>query len=251
MDGTWLDRLARDMTRAEPRRSILGGASGLVAALLLPRQVFACKKLGKTCSKDKDCCDGAKCKHDKCKCKTSWKDCDGDGKCEDLDADNDNCGACGATCPFLQACCDGVCVDVTSDPENCGFCGNACDANETCCRSRCVDLQSDHLNCGACGNECATSSDQCIDGVCTPFICTAGENHCFSPTSYCNSQIGCHCLERSSNGKTRCAMLSCGFLCDDDADCSDAGAGAFCASGGDFCCTGANGHNVCAVPCTK
>ena len=69
-----------------------------------------CKKVGKKCDKNKDCCDGARCKGKKCTCKSGLDECG--GKCFDLDRDDQHCGACSTACVSPDACCDGVCSTI-------------------------------------------------------------------------------------------------------------------------------------------
>lgn len=115
MDSRSFDAFTRHLAGALPRRGALGLATGAIATLYL-RQAHpieaGCKKVGKKCDKNNDCCDGAKCKggkKGKCRCKSGRQDCDGDGKCENLNTDEVNCGACGVVCIPPNQCCDGVC----------------------------------------------------------------------------------------------------------------------------------------------
>ena len=114
MDPRIFDGLARHLATARIRRRAVGPLAGIASALFLSRRevTAGCKKVGRKCDKNKDCCDGAKCKggkHGKCRCKSGRQDCDGDGKCENLNTDETNCGACGVVCIPPDACCDGVC----------------------------------------------------------------------------------------------------------------------------------------------
>lgn len=52
--------------------------------------------------------------------------------CTDVLASRNNCGACGARCPFGQLCCGGRCTAVAYDAENCGACRRACPAGVRC-----------------------------------------------------------------------------------------------------------------------
>jgi hypothetical protein len=95
------------------RRFGVGAATSLVATMLVSRPALACKKVGRKCDKNKDCCDHAKCKGDKkdkkgkCRCKSGYKECN--KRCYDLDKDPQNCGSCGNACVPPDACCDGQC----------------------------------------------------------------------------------------------------------------------------------------------
>ena len=112
--------------------------------------------------------------------------------------DQQNCGACGATCEPTQVCsngqcgsqcsggttlCSGHCVDTKTDPKNCGRCGgppdggscpfcqsgkcvSECTAPQENCNGSCVDVTSDSKNCGSCGHECPASRPLCNKGTC-------------------------------------------------------------------------------------
>lgn len=116
--------------------------------------------------------------------------------CVDLQADEQNCGACGVACVQGERCtagacgtqctagqrsCDGSCVDLATDVNNCGGCGRRCPAGNVCvggvcsltcepgrvsCGGACVDLRTDEANCGVCGNICTAVTQQCVDGAC-------------------------------------------------------------------------------------
>jgi hypothetical protein len=93
------------------------------------------------------------------------------------------CGSCGAyvCCASSTACCNGTCTAVNADPNNCGACGNVCGGSTpvciqgTCgncpptaptfCSGVCTYLGHDSANCGACGNVCPPQF-ACAAGVC-------------------------------------------------------------------------------------
>ena len=145
MDDQHFDTLTRRLGSITNRRSLLGAvATALLGRSALPESVLACKKVGKMCDKNKDCCDGARCKGDtkdkkgKCKCKSGWKDCDGDKKCERLNTD-EHCGSCGNACTPVQGCCEGTsCIELVDNNEHCGACGNACPAGTFCDSVTCI-----------------------------------------------------------------------------------------------------------------
>jgi hypothetical protein len=65
MDERRFDRIARRLGHGIPRRPLIAAAAATVlAALQRPQSALACKKVGKKCDKNNDCCDGARCKGD-------------------------------------------------------------------------------------------------------------------------------------------------------------------------------------------
>jgi hypothetical protein len=143
----------------------------------------------------------------------------------DIHTDNDNCGACGKTCPWDSQCvagsctcmattCGSICVKLDENPENCGACGHACDATQWCnhgtcaavcagtlCDGWCTDLLRNDYACGACGHECG-AAESCVDGVCA-----------------CNGTMcGAACVDVSSSA-TDCG--TCGHTCADGQCCTD------------------------------
>ena len=194
IDGERIDVLARLVAGGWPRRRLLGGlAAGLAAPLLGRfggRAAAACKKVGRPCDRNGDCCAGAECRGGKCRCKTGRNECA--GKCFNLDTDETRCGTCSRRCGAGETCCGGACVDLRTDPANCGACGTACSESEACrfggvcascfpqtaCDGLCVDLTSDRGNCGACGVECDGINAICGNGFCRFCDLLAGERPC-------------------------------------------------------------------------
>ncbi len=136
----WIEAITRHLaTELGRRRFGIAAATSLVATMLASRPALACKKVGRKCDKNTDCCDGATCKKGKCSCKNRFTKCN--KKCYDLDKDETHCGNCNTTC----------------------------DPSETCCSGDCVDLQHNTLHCGACNAPCPDPIDYaCIDGECIP-----------------------------------------------------------------------------------
>jgi hypothetical protein len=192
MDEHRFDALARTLAAGMPRRRALGATVAGVAASVFgstPRALAACKKVGRRCDKNKDCCDGAECRGEDCRCKNGRDECA--GKCFNFDTDERHCGACDNACAAGEACCAGACVDLDTDATNCGACGVDCPPEEACrfggCRScfpqtacdgDCVDLTSDRDHCGACGIECARPFEVCGQGFCRACDLLAGERPC-------------------------------------------------------------------------
>jgi len=192
-----IDALARSLAAGLPRRRLLGGiTAGLLSSPLgnRPRDAAAggCKKPGKKCDKNKDCCDGAKCTGGECRCKSGREECA--GKCFKLNTDEQHCGDCGTECGAAETCCGGTCVDLRTDSANCGGCGTACSETEACrfggvcascfpqtaCGGVCVDLTADPDNCGECGTECEGINEICGNGFCRDCDLLAGERPCLS-----------------------------------------------------------------------
>jgi hypothetical protein len=136
MDGERFDGIVRALARVRSRRGVAGiAASVLGAAFLAPESSLACKKVGKKCDKNKDCCDGATCKggkNGKCRCKGGRTECG--GKCFDLESDGQHCEGCGVTCADGEACVGGVCAEggCTAALDSCAAGGSAGTACMTC-----------------------------------------------------------------------------------------------------------------------
>jgi hypothetical protein len=112
MNVHWFARFAQRLSGEVGRRQTFHLVGGALAAALLNHESAAagCKKVGKKCDRNKDCCDGARCKggkNGKCRCKGGFSTCN--KKCHDLNQDDRNCGACGNTCLAPNKCCDGEC----------------------------------------------------------------------------------------------------------------------------------------------
>jgi hypothetical protein len=172
LDGSRFDALARALStsRRKAIQTLFGGAIGALLAVRAQDKAFAgCKKVGKKCDKNNDCCDGAKCKggkKGKCRCKSGLSECDGEKTCRDLNTDINHCGACGNACLPDEPCCDGDCSNLQLDPTNCGACGTTCPEDENCCNGACTDIERDDDNCGSCGFKCPPGKG-CLNGTCS------------------------------------------------------------------------------------
>jgi hypothetical protein len=185
MNTSRFDGFLRRVTQALSRRQILSAFTlVLTPGLILPEHALACKNAGKKCDKNKDCCDGARCKggkKGKCRCKSGLNECG--GKCQNLDTDGNHCGSCNAGCATGIPCTNGACcVPITrAFEESRGSCASSdacCDAG-TCCtfldgggpESKCFDLLTHQTACGA---TCETVVNclnfqpdrQCVNGEC-------------------------------------------------------------------------------------
>jgi len=232
MDHQRFDQFARSLASGMGRRRLLGALAAAMPAAglgLRPEGAAAgCKKVGKKCDKNSDCCDGARCGGGKCKCKGSRKECD--GKCYKLNNDEKHCGRCNNKCRSDEKCRDGVCEETGGGNGGGGGTGG-CDP--------------------ACG-----ATEECVDGVCTtpPGGCPPGADSCSGNGNvFCGDTPGCTC-NQTTEGVTRCADgpipgVFCGS-CQTSADCAEYGADAFCArsTNTDVCC-GPDAQNFCRLPC--
>ena len=236
IDGERIDVLARLVAGGWPRRRLLGGlAAGLAAPLLGRfggRAAAACKKVGRPCDRNGDCCARARCAGGECACKAGFDACA--GHCYDLDADEGRCGGCATACAAGEACCGGVCVALDDDPDHCGGCGTRCaeictvDLDGTrrcrgprcCSEGKCVDdLNSNPDHCGACNNACP-NGQMCCGGTC--IYTTFDEANCGA------------CGRACGTGRT-CCSGSCVDLEQSETDCGTCGEAC---PGGETCCDG-------------
>jgi hypothetical protein len=122
MDAGRFDSLARSLTAARSRRgtlvAALGGAVGLLG-LVHPQEAAARKK------KKKPCPPCRKRKKGKCKPQPAGTPCTAfaggacqNGACVNLQGDEANCGALGATCAPTHVCQAGACFPVSTCPGN-------------------------------------------------------------------------------------------------------------------------------------
>jgi hypothetical protein len=153
MNERRFDTIARGMAGPLPRRPLVGALVGaLLAAWATPEHALACKHEGRKCDKNKDCCNGARCKggkNGKCRCKGGFTKCGND--CVNLDNNENHCGACNIACGPGETCCTFI--------------------GDTGPETECFDLSSQQT---ACGTSCDTVVNcrnfdpdrQCIDGEC-------------------------------------------------------------------------------------
>ena len=150
MEQRRFDNLAREVasglrSRRGLAKLLAGGMlAGLVGSGGAAETVAACRKIGTTCRRARQCCGivgTVVCKRGRCRCAGSqFKDCDGDGRCEDLAFDDNHCGACNTACPANEtcfgSCCrplNASCIDVCTANSGCSACcAGFCDAVGTC-----------------------------------------------------------------------------------------------------------------------
>lgn len=215
MEDKRIDAVARTLAASLPRRGVIASAVAVLAgSLRAPLPVAAaCKKPGKKCDKNQDCCNGATCKGNTCACKNGRDECGND--CVNLASDEKHCGRCNQRCAAEEICRDGACG-----------CDPACASTEECLSGVCTTPPGG----------CPPGADSCSGGG------TVG----------CAGGGTCKCSQ-STEGATLCGDTSttgavCG-QCESSADCASFGAGAFCvATGSNFCC-GPDAQNVCRLPC--
>jgi hypothetical protein len=182
MDGLRFDTLVRTLatSRRTTRKTLLGAGLGLLLAGRRRDAAANCKKVGRSCTGDDDCCKDALCRlSGVCECEAGFTDCS--GKCKDLSTDKKHCGACNNDCGRGGTCCSGDCAgDFQTDPDHCGGCGNFCRGicsdipgqppqchGPRCCGDgECVeDVQANDDHCGACDNACR-EGETCCAGAC-------------------------------------------------------------------------------------
>jgi len=243
MDQRPIDHFARLLAGGVDRRRLIGSLAALLAGLSRPPAALAaCKKVGRKCDKNQDCCDHADCKGGKCKCRKGYKECQ--GRCYDLDKDEKHCGTCTTKCAVGETCRDGRC-DPAQLPPPPGPCQPDC-AGTTCGDDGCGG------SCGACGG-----GETCDGGTCVAVSCPADAAVCpfDGPLTPC-PDLGPNCIcQPTTEGTVRCADFGdatgsvCG-QCQSSADCVALGFGpdAFCAKTTGECC-GPDADNVCRRPC--
>jgi hypothetical protein len=172
VDEQRFDNLARQLRHGMPRRPLIAAmAMTVLATLQRPQSALACKKVGRKCDKNKDCCDGARCKggkKGKCRCKSGFTKCN--KKRFDLDKDEKHCGSCNTVCAPGATCQDGICACARNDDAfACGtsgvVCGPPCAENEACVDGACVSCAE------ACDDESCTRCFRLADGA---TICGSG-----------------------------------------------------------------------------
>lgn len=168
-------------------------------------------------------------------CPAPYATCSGkSGLCNtNLAVDNDNCGACGNSCPkpngvgsATMACIGGQCQLFCTDSQHADCNGLSDDGCET-------DTTYDSANCGGCGNAC-NAGEVCWQGVCG------------CPPGYAQCGLGCVQLD---GDPTNCG--ACGQKCtvpeadaDVDAGFWPCGAGVLPPNVGAACIASA-----CAIDC--
>ncbi len=116
---------------------------------------------------EQGCKTGADCPSGVCLPDRSCQGCTADAQCAaGKVCQNGTCvGSCGAgtQCATGQTCCpSGRCENLVASANNCGACGITCGAGQACCNSQCKALTT-RTDCGGCGVVCGV--DQFCDGT--------------------------------------------------------------------------------------
>ncbi|MER2565381.1 MAG: EGF domain-containing protein [Myxococcaceae bacterium] len=136
-------------------------------------------------------------------------------------------------CAGTLTSCNGRCLDLTAELENCGACGRTCGQGEVCNRGRCAVLPDDctqmPMGCGSgfycdpvskkCMTGCRLTADcpmgaSCSSGTCS---CPTGQHACGQTcvpddaTSSCGTR--CSVCAQPANSTSTCSGGACGFTC--------------------------------------
>lgn len=240
MDSSRFDALARSV--ASRRMALRGGAALLLAFGASEEQAEAkCKPMGTKCGRHK-CCEGARCRRGRCRCKPDYALWAG-VCCKDRFALANGPGL--EALPGTEFCCDaaGVCSQ-DGDPAH----DDCCQENETCIAGKCCcDGCRGTVICG--GVCCGSAS--CCNGVCcgSDQVCAEtapGVRSCVADQRDCLSNAQCYPGETCWGGTCctsgRMCLLNVGNEDDVPVCCTantvcDQGLGTCCVNGG-ICTTG-------------
>ena len=180
---------------------------------------------------------------------TGAKSCCVNG-CKDTSTDPQNCGGCGAPCPFGATCVAGACKAMMGCMG-----GPPCTGGESCCPAGCVDEKTDTENCGGCGITCKPGS-ACVGGSCQPAGCNNGPP-CVGGKVCCAT--GCVDTTSNPNDCGGCGLLcpagdTCvASMCQPPAGCNGgpacAGADKCCATGCADTTSDPKNCGACGAPC--
>ncbi len=187
MDAQGFDAFTRQLTSGLPRRkaiTFLAAAGLFIFPGRAPSAEAGCKKVGKKCEKNKDCCDKSTCKGKKCKCKSGLEECG--GKCKNLENDGSHCGACNNVCPAIaELCVAGGCASCPAGADHCVSATASCQNDSGCyclkrledgaaiCTAlpRCDQPCDDETGCPGGPSICVSAGDVCCPG-------SAGQGRC-------------------------------------------------------------------------
>lgn len=242
VDADHFDRLARSLTRAASRRSLLGLLLGTSAIALGTRDAgAACKPGGAPCAGDGACCSGRCLGNGTCGCSKAKPFCQRPANpCKKATCDPAS-GRCvirnrpaGAGCPddgnpCTKDVCDGAgrCTHPPQDGASCADDGNRCTRDVCNAAGQCIHPQiDDYANCpdgicfdGAClactavGGLCS-GDDECCQHRGGRSACLRGDGEFCGPSSLkicrsgvdgpCESSCDCHGGAPCENGRCGC-----------------------------------------------
>lgn len=167
MDGERFDALSRALVAVSHRRRLFQAASGGMLGALVAwfdrHEASACRRKGRRCRRNRQCCDKAVCARGRCRCRAACRDATtpcGASFCRDcFIEDNPDTPATEFCCTAAQICRS----PMGPEFDVCCYDDEVCDAaSGDCCRT-CGD--------GAGGQTCCASDEKCSTTTnrCTPF----------------------------------------------------------------------------------
>lgn len=136
-----------------------------------------------------------------------------------------HCGACGQACSSDEPCLNGKCIDLDFDDDHCGALNTACGQGQSCCFASCLPTQQDPLNCGGCGIQCAPGQP-CLDSRCINFA--TDPEHCGGLYQRCDPHEVCFnflCIPAPVCGD---GIIQAGEECDDGNTVNGDGCSEYC-----------------------
>lgn len=207
MENQHFDDLVRTAAQARTRRGVLRvlagvAVTGALTHLGLAEAAAACKKPGRKCKQNKDCCT-KKCRGNKtrtCRCAKLGRQCKRKGDCcGELSCRADLGGGVG------RVCCQGngaVCTDFSGNACCSGFCaqqGGPDDPERTCC------VPNDDV-CGKTSDCCNAGSNACQNGRC----CREEGEICANFVTHVQDAECCLGLVCDAGDTRRCTQLGIG-----------------------------------------
>ena len=162
MDGHSFDRITTLLATGIPRRAALRALVGVALAGVLTRlglggAAAACKKKGKPCDTDNDCCSNI-CKARKCRCRKN-----------------------GATCAGSKQCCSSFCLtqEANAGPTCCVPNDEPCGQDSDCCQNVANPAACENDRCCAGeGRPCAVPGPLQTGNCCSGLVCNQDTLRC-------------------------------------------------------------------------